>query len=68
MVYILGLMPTSYEKHLPMVKGCDALWMPENDDVLGSGSDLAEGNGEVWHTKKEGALGISRAGHFHLLA
>ena len=27
------------------IKGCNELWMPENDDMLG---DLAEGAREVW--------------------
>ena len=30
------------------MKGFDELWMPESEDMLGSGSDWAEGDGEVW--------------------
>ena len=41
--------------------------MPESEDMLGSGSDWAEGNGEVWQPEREGALGTSGAGRFHLL-
>ena len=46
----------------------DELWIPESEDVLGSGSDWAEGNKEVWQPEKEGALGTSRAECFCLLS
>ena len=49
------------------MKGFDELWMPESEDMLGSGSDWAEGDGEVWRPEREGASGTSRAEHFHLL-
>ena len=34
--------------HEVEMKGFDEHCIPENDDILDSGSDWAEGNGEVW--------------------
>ena len=50
------------------MKGFDELWMPESEDMLGSGSDWAEGDGEVWRPEREGASGTSRVECFRLLA
>ena len=35
------------------MKGFDELWMPESEDMLGSSSDWAEGDGEVWQPERE---------------
>ena len=43
-------------------------FITESEDMLRSGSDWAEGDGEIWRPEREGASGTSRAECFHLLA